>query len=92
METIFKKEIEELREKLEVLRSAAGLTQDELASWVGISRQTYISIIRGQSKMPWRTYLSFIFYFDANKKTHLFLHYLNLYPEKYIDQINKKEE
>ncbi len=52
------------------LRKAAGVTQAEIADIVGVKRQTYGPLERGQQIMSWNTYMSLIFYFDYNPRTH----------------------
>lgn len=44
--------ISSLTEELPVLRARIGLSQGDLASMVGVSRQTYSSIETGKRKMP----------------------------------------
>lgn len=53
-----------------MLRTKAGLSQDELSGSLEISRQTYSSIETQKRKMPWSIYLSLVFIFDNNVLTH----------------------
>ena len=55
------------------LRSKAGISQGELANLIGVSRQTYGAIERGDREMTWNTYLSLVLFYDYNQKTHQML-------------------
>lgn len=69
---------------LALLRTQAGISQEELANLIGVSRQTYSSIERKVRRMSWNTYLSLLFFFDRNKKTHNLLQQLSIYPNRLI--------
>jgi len=72
--------MEVLSENLLPLRTKAEITQEELASIAGISRQTYYSIETGRRSMSWNTYLSLLLFFDTNVNTHSMLRDINAYP------------
>ena len=72
--------IELLSESLISLRAKAGITQEEIADLIGISRQTYCAIETGQREMSWNTYLSLLLFFDTNNATRSMLRDLNVYP------------
>ena len=55
--------IEILTENLLPLRTKADITQEELASMIGISRQTYYAIETQRRQMSWNTYLSLMLFF-----------------------------
>ncbi len=65
-----KKYIAALTECLRELRETSETTQGELAEIAGVSRQTYGSIELKKREMSWKTYMSLIFYFDYNPRTH----------------------
>ncbi len=65
-----KKYAKALSKHLIELRKTAGVTQAEIADIVGVKRQTYGPIERGARDMSWNTYMSLIFYFDYNPRTH----------------------
>lgn len=65
--------IDILTEELPVLRAKIGLSQDDLSSIIGISRQTYSSIETGKRRMTWNTFLSLILMFGFNEKTSTIL-------------------
>ncbi len=75
-----KKYITALTEYLRELRELAQITQDELAQIAGVSRQTYGSIELGKRMMSWNTFMSFVFYFDHNPKTHIMIRTKKLFP------------
>jgi len=62
-----------LTEELPVLRAKVGLSQEDLSSIIGISRQTYSSIETGKRQMTWNTFLSLVLVFAFNEKTSAIL-------------------
>lgn len=77
-----------LTPNLTVLRTKAEISQDELANLVGISRQTYSAIERKVQRMSWSTYLSLVFFYDHNRKTHKMMRQLAIFPQELIIRIN----
>lgn len=69
-------------DELSVLRVKLGMSQDELSSIVGISRQTYSSMETKRRKMSWSVYLSLVLVFDNNEQTHEMLRSVGLFPER----------
>lgn len=84
--------ISRLLPQLSVLRAKAGLSQDELAGLVGVSRQTYCLTETGVRGMTWGTYLSLIMFFDSNRRTHELIHSTGVYPEDLFYQFNPGED
>lgn len=76
--------VEILSENLSALRAKAGLTQEEVANLIGVSRQTYYSIETGKRSMTWPTYLCLILLYDTNVNTHNMLRDINAYPTKLL--------
>ena len=72
--------IEILVENLVALRAMAGITQEELANIIGISRQTYYGIETQRRSLTWNTYLSLVLFFDTNVNTHSLIRNMNAYP------------
>ncbi len=72
--------IEILTENLAPLRAKAGMTQEEIANIIGVSRQTYYSIETRKRSMSWLIYLSLILLYDTNVNTHSMIRDLNAYP------------
>ena len=62
--------ISALTPNLNVLRTKAEISQEELTNFIGISRQTYSAMERRIRKMAWCTYLSLFLFYDYNQKTH----------------------
>ena len=73
-----------MTERLAVLRTQAEISQEQLASAIDISRQTYSTIETKKKMMSWPIYMSLILYFDSNKKTKELLHTLVEIPEEII--------
>lgn len=61
--------ISRLTYDLPVLRARLGISQAELASKIGISRQTYNSIETGKKEMPWTLFMALIAVFQNNEET-----------------------
>ena len=58
-----------LRNELPVLRAKARISQEELATKIGISRQTYSSIETGKRDISWTVLLALVAYFQNNNNT-----------------------
>lgn len=74
------------------LRTKAGISQEELAALIGVSRQTYGSIERRTRRMTWNTYLSLVLFFDYNNKTHQMIRNIGAFPYEVIKQFNHGHE
>lgn len=72
--------MEILVENLAALRAKAGITQEELANVIGVSRQTYYAIETLRRPLTWNTYLSLVLFFDTNVNTHILIRDINAYP------------
>lgn len=80
-ENIRKGLIKRLTDELVPLRTKLGLSQNELSSLVGISRQTYSMLETGKRVMSWGTYLSLILIFDNNEQTHDIIRDAGIFPD-----------
>ena len=80
--------IDILTEELPVLRAKIGLSQDDLSSIIGISRQTYSSIETKKRKMSWNTFLSLILVFENNDKTKGLLDAIGAFPSELKQVLN----
>lgn len=62
--------ISNLTEALPVLRASIGISQEEIAKYIGVSRQTYCAMEQKKRTMSWNTFLSLIllFYVNDNSK------------------------
>lgn len=65
--------IELLRNELPVLRTKAKVSQEEIASKIGVSRQTFSSIETGKREMSWTVFLALIAFFQNNDNTRQML-------------------
>ena len=74
------------------LRTRAEISQEELANFLGITRQTYCAIERKRRRMSWCTYLSLVLFFDQNEKTHKMLRMFSLFPMKSIERSTRSNE
>ncbi|WP_162608938.1 helix-turn-helix transcriptional regulator [Butyricicoccus pullicaecorum] len=61
--------IKKLTNNLPILRAKLQISQEELASIIGISRQTYSSIETMKRKMSWSTFLTLVLFFGCNEGT-----------------------
>lgn len=84
--------IEKLTPELPLLRTKAEISQEEIANIIGTSRQTYGAIERRARKMSWNTYLSLIWFYDYNRKTHKMIRDMKAFPHELIKQINDGDE
>jgi DNA-binding XRE family transcriptional regulator len=80
--------IDTLTEELPSMRAKIGITQEELCSIVGISRQTYSSIETKKRKMSWNIYLSLIMFFIHNDKTAPVIEAIGLFPDSLKENMN----
>ena len=82
----------EFSEKLQELRKQKGMTQEELADRLNISRHTVIGIESKNRVMPWTTFLAIVFLFERFEETKLLLHVLKIYPVEYEDELHSNFE
>ncbi len=66
---------------LPALRTVLGLTQEELAQKIGVSRGTVIAIETGKREMTWNTFLSLVLLFTKNEATDRLLQVLEIYTD-----------
>lgn len=59
-----------LVDELPALRAKIGISQDQLAEYVGLSRQTLSAIETRKRPISWQTFLSIVLYFTLNTKTN----------------------
>lgn len=76
-----------MTENLPMLRTKLGLTQEELAAKIGISRSTVVSIETKKRDMTWNTFLSLILLFTKNENTNKLLNVLEIYTDELNDFI-----
>lgn len=84
--------IDQLLEELPVLRTKLGISQDEMAGLLGISRQTYSTIETKRRKMSWTLYLSLILIFDNSEQTHEYIRKTGLFPQRIFNRQEHYDE
>jgi len=84
--------IDALTPELALLRAKAEISQEEIANIIGTSRQTYGAIERKARKMSWNTYLSLVWFYDYNRKTHKMIRSMNAFPHELIKKFNDGDE
>lgn len=87
-----KKYIKLLTSDLMLLRTKANVSQDELATIIGTSRQNYGAIERCSREMTWNTYLALVFFYSSYVVTKKFFKTLGSYPQELFDKLNFEEE
>lgn len=71
---------------LPVLRARLGISQEEVALKIGVSRQTYNSYEAKKRPVPWSVCISLITFFASNEKTREMLK-KNTYTLELLDEI-----
>lgn len=80
--------IEILVDNLASLRARIGITQEELANIIGVSRQTYYSLETNKREMSWPIFLALIFIFDSVKETSEMIRELRIFPIDLVMRFN----
>lgn len=80
--------IDILTDELPVLRAKLGISQDDISSIIGISRQTYSAIETKKRKMSWNTYLSLILFYGYNEKTTTLVETIGVFPPELKQTLN----
>ena len=78
--------------ELPALRGKVGASQEEIASAVGISRQTYSAYENRTRPIPWSLYLALLFYFDYIPSTHYMIRSLNYSQMKEVMEIRLRSK
>lgn len=71
---------------LPVLRARLGVSQEEVASKIGVSRQTYNSYEAKKRPVPWSVCIALITFFASNSKTREMMRN-NTYLLELMDEI-----
>lgn len=87
-----KKYIKLLAPDLILLRTKANVSQDDLATIIGTSRQNYGAIERCSREMTWNTYLALVFFYNSYTVTKKFFKKLDSYPRGLFDKLNFEED
>lgn len=84
--------INNMADNLPVLRKALGISQEELANKIGISRSTVVAIESRKRDMSWNTFLSLILLFTKNEETNRLLNVLGIYTDEFNSFIKMGDE
>ena len=74
--------IAKMAENLPTLRTKLNMTQEELATLIGVSRSTVILFEKGQRQMTWNTFLSLILIFSKNSETNKLMRAFDIYTDE----------
>ena len=77
-----------LTEELPVLRAKIGVSQGEISSIIGVSRQTYSAIENKKRVMSWNVFLSLILFFEHNQATKDSLINAGIFPKSLQRMLN----
>lgn len=72
-ETVKKDLTDSLVYALPILRAQLHISQDAIAQYVGISRQTYCALESRKARMSWNIFLSLFLFFISNEATYSLL-------------------
>lgn len=75
-------------ENLPILRSKLNISQEQLASLLGVTRQTISNFESGQRKMTWSVFLALVLIFFRNDPTKPLLVALNIYTPTLNNYLN----
>ncbi|MBR5774146.1 MAG: helix-turn-helix transcriptional regulator [Clostridia bacterium] len=82
--------IKNMTDNLPMLRTRLGLTQEELAEKIGVSRGTLLLIENKKREMTWNTFLSLVLVFVKNEATDKLLNVLEIYTDEFHDFIKDR--
>ena len=76
--------ISQMVKNLPVLRVAIGLTQEQLGTKLGVSRQTIVAIENQKSPLTWSLYLAMVCVFSQYDETKVLLDKLDLFFTEFV--------
>ena len=77
-----------LQHNLASLRARIGISQEEIANIIGVTRQTYYAIESGKRVMMWGTFLSLLFFFNSIDATAEMMRELRIFPIELVMRFN----
>lgn len=83
--------IENLTNSMPVLRAMLHLSQMDLATMLGISRQQVAAIEGKKRKMTWPTFLAVVHIFRSNEETNRLLSVLGIFTDDLNDFLSCKD-
>ena len=84
--------IDKMADNLPMLRSKLGFTQEDIATMIGVSRHTIISMENKKRPMTWNTYLSLILVFSGNPDTKILLKVMGILTDELEDYLVPKKK
>ena len=72
--------IDIMTNELNVLRAKVGLSQQELADKIGVSRQTYGMIETKKQRMTWQNFITILLLFRSDPDTARMIDWIGAYP------------
>ena len=79
----------QMAKNLKMLRAKANMTQENLCTLIGVSRQTIVQAEQSH-KMSWNTYISLVFIFSREETTNEIMRILDIYPTEIDAAMNKE--
>lgn len=76
-----------LTENLPTLRKKSGMTQEDLAKQLGVTRQTIVNIESKKTKLNWAMTISIMMFFMLNKSTMSLLKPLGILTNSIVKNI-----
>ncbi len=84
-----------LQANLPSLRARIGISQEEMANIIGVTRQTYYAIESGKRRMMWSAYMALLFFFNSIDSTAEMMRELRVFPTELVmlfnDEISKQD-
>lgn len=77
-----------MQDNLASLRAKCGITQEELAAVIGISRQTYYAFETNKRYLTWNTFLLLLLFYREIKSTQEMLNDLRIFPIELFYRFN----
>ena len=78
---------EKMVEYLPTLRSAAKITQNQLAKKIGVARSTMVAIESKSRKLQWYIYLALVLVFIQNSDSKKLIESFELFDEDFLQSI-----
>lgn len=87
VELVREKVTANMADNLAMLRTKLGLTQEQLANLIGVSRHTIMQVENKKIKLSWNTFLSLLLIFIKNPETDKLLNILEIYTEELNNEL-----
>lgn len=77
-----------LQANLSSLRARIGISQEEIANIIGVTRQTYYAFESGKRRMMWDSFMALMFFFNSIDSTAEMLRDLRIFPIELVMLFN----